>query len=173
MHNVKSKVPVRIALFAALIAVCSMISIPFTVPMTLQIFAIFFALMTIRSCGLIAICVYIAIGIVGLPVFAGFGAGVGHILGASGGVILGFIPAGGLFLLLGALFGKGRIKEIFWAFVSLLLIYAIGVLWFVFVYGSKTGIMAAITLTVLPNIIPDAVKILLASYLSVRMKKMI
>ena len=173
MHNVKSKVPVRIALFAALIAVCSMISIPFTVPMTLQIFAIFFALMTIRSCGLIAICVYIAIGIVGLPVFAGFGAGVGHILGASGGFVLAFPISAVFFIMLEALLGRSEKKKICYALISLILIYTIGTLWFMLVYAGAEGFLAALLIAAVPYIPIDAVKLFLAYTVSKRLKALI
>ena len=61
------------AIGAALIAVCAWISIPADVPFTLQTFAIF------TVCGLlggkrgtVSVLVYLLLGAVGAPVFAGF-----------------------------------------------------------------------------------------------------
>ena len=63
---------VYMALFAALIAICSWISIPATVEFTMQTFAVFAALGLLGGYrALIAVCVYLLLGAVGLPVFAG------------------------------------------------------------------------------------------------------
>ena len=81
-----------IALFAALMAVCSWISIPATVPFTLQTFGVFCAVGLLGGKrGTIAVLVYILLGAVGLPVFSGFKGGFGCLLGTTGGYILGFL----------------------------------------------------------------------------------
>lgn len=68
---------VQIALFAAIIAVCSWIQIPMTVPFTMQTFAVFCALATLGGKGgTISVLIYIVLGAVGVPVFAGFTGGV-------------------------------------------------------------------------------------------------
>ena len=81
---------VYVALGAALITVCSWISIPMTIPFTLQTFAVCLiaALLGWRN-GLEAVVVYILLGAVGLPVFSGFKGGIGALLGdiRLGGVI--------------------------------------------------------------------------------------
>ena len=64
---------VFIAVCAALMAVCSWISIPTTVPFTLQTFAVFFAVYFLGGKkGTISVLIYILLGAVGVPVFAGF-----------------------------------------------------------------------------------------------------
>ena len=81
-----------IALSAVLITVCAWISIPAPVPFTLQTFAVFFALLTLGGRrGMLAILTYLMMGTVGLPVFTGFHGGLGVLLGATGGYLLGFI----------------------------------------------------------------------------------
>ena len=81
-----------IALFAALMAVCSWISIPATVPFTLQTFAIFAALGLLGGKrGTVAVAVYLLLGAIGVPVFAGFQGGIGALLGTTGGYLLGFL----------------------------------------------------------------------------------
>ena len=61
-------------ILAALIAVCSWISIPTAVPFTLQTFAVFLTLGLLGGrLGTLAVTVYLLLGAVGLPVFAGDG----------------------------------------------------------------------------------------------------
>ena len=80
------------AIGAALIAVCAWISIPADVPFTLQTFAIF------AVCGLlggkrgtVSVLVYLLLGAVGAPVFAGFRGGFASLIGTTGGYLVGFI----------------------------------------------------------------------------------
>ena len=79
------------ALGAVIIAVCSWISIPTVVPFTLQTFAVFSVLGLLGGKrGTISVLIYILLGAVGVPVFAGFSGGFGVILGPTGGYIIGF-----------------------------------------------------------------------------------
>lgn len=85
------------ALFAALIAVCSWISVPlpFTpVPINLATFAVSVtgALLGYKK-GTLSVLIYVLIGAVGVPVFAGFRGGLGHITGPTGGYIVGYITS--------------------------------------------------------------------------------
>lgn len=81
-------------LFAAITAALSqvVISIPVSpVPITLQVFSVALAGAVLGSrLGALSQLVYVIIGAAGLPVFAGFEAGIGVILGPRGGYILGF-----------------------------------------------------------------------------------
>ena len=73
---------VYIAVFAVLIAICSWISIPTTVPFTLQTFAVFLAVGVLGGKrGSLSVLIYILLGAVGIPVFAGFSGGFGNLLG--------------------------------------------------------------------------------------------
>ena len=164
----------KISLFSALIAICAMISIPFPIPVTLQTFAIFLAFFTLGGAKtLVAILVYTALGIVGLPVFAGFGAGVGYLLGASGGFVLAFPISALIFILLEELFGTSQKKRLWYAAVSLCTIYVIGSVWFTLVYAGADGFFAAFLLVALPYIPIDAVKLFLAYTVSKRLKPLI
>lgn len=81
-----------IGLFVAVMAICSWISIPATVPFTLQTFAVFMAVGLLGGKrGTIAVLTYVLLGAIGVPVFAGFSGGIGALLGNSGGYIVGFI----------------------------------------------------------------------------------
>ena len=83
------------ALFAAIIAIMSQISIPtpFGVPVSLQTFAVALCGYFLGAKkGAAALLVWIAIGAVGIPVFTGFKGGIAVLLGVTGGFIYGFIP---------------------------------------------------------------------------------
>ena len=93
----KSKWSIRdmayIAIFAVVLAVCSWICVPYVVPFTLQTFGVFLAVGVLGGRrGTLAVLVYILLGCMGLPVFAGFTGGIGILLGSTGGYILGFLP---------------------------------------------------------------------------------
>ncbi len=72
---------VYIAVFAVVMAVCSWISIPAQVPFTLQTFGVFMAVGVLGGKrGTMAVLVYVLLGAVGVPVFAGFSGGIGALL---------------------------------------------------------------------------------------------
>lgn len=84
----------RASLFALIIAIASQISIPtFFVPITLQVFAVVLTALTLpRKEAMLAVSLYIVIGLLGLPVFASGTGGLGALYKPSFGFILGFIP---------------------------------------------------------------------------------
>jgi biotin transport system substrate-specific component len=162
------------ALFAALLAVCAWLVIPAgDVPFTLQTFGVFAALGLLGGKrGTIAIAVYLLLGAVGAPVFAGFKGGFGALLGVTGGYIVGFLFTA---LVVGlAAERRGRkLKVLIPAMiVGILLCYAFGTAWFVLVYTKNSGAIGvgtALAWCVLPYIPADAAKLLLASFLAVRL----
>lgn len=81
------------AMFAAVIAVLSQFAIPIgPIPMTMQTFAIGLVVTLLGTrTGTYAVCVYLLLGLIGLPVFAGGAAGVGVLFGPTGGYLIGFI----------------------------------------------------------------------------------
>ncbi len=153
----------RIALACALIAVCAWISIPAAVPFTLQTFAVFTAVLILggRDASL-AILVYLFLGGIGIPVFAGFKGGPGVLFGPTGGYLWGF-----LVISLGYMFFVRRSSlpgEILVLAAGLLGCYFFGTAWFIWVY-SRTGEMPvtkALSLCVVPFILPDLAKLALA-----------
>ena len=88
---------VTILLGAGLTAVAAQLSFPVPgspVPVTGQTFAVLLTAAALGPArGLAAQALYLVMGAVGLPVFAGAGHGPGVIFGASGGYLIGFIAA--------------------------------------------------------------------------------
>lgn len=164
------------AIFAAVTAVCSWIALPFTVPFTLQTFSVFLCLLLLGGrYGLISIVLYVALGAVGLPVFAGFNSGFSALSGPTGGYIWGFIASAGAYWLITKIFGEGNKVRIAACACGLLLCYLLGTLWFAYGYagGGSKSFLAVLALCVLPYIIPDILKIAAAFALSARLSKLI
>ena len=161
------------ALGAVLIAVCSWISIPTMVPFTMQTFAVFLVLLLLGGkCGTGAILIYILLGAAGVPVFAHFTAGIGILLGSTGGYIAGFLFTGVIYWMMETLFGKNRWVEVIALIVGTAVLYAFGTAWFLFVYARTTGsigVMTALASCVFPFIVPDLMKMSLAFILARRL----
>lgn len=127
-----------IALFAVLMAVCSWISIPAVVPFTLQTFGVFVAVSVLGGKrGTLAVVLYLLMGIVGLPVFAGFSGGLGVLLGSTGGYIIGFVFTALVMWLIERLLGTKTWVLALSMLLGLAVCYAFGTAWFLVVY-TKT-----------------------------------
>ena len=168
-----------IAIGAALISVCSWISIPGAVPFTLQTFAVFSVLLLLGGRrGTLSILTYILLGAIGLPVFSNFTGGAGVLLGNTGGYILGFIFMGLIFLLFekissSDLFVRKMILSIVCLLLGLFVCYSFGTAWFMYVYMKNTGtvgLSAVLSWCVFPFILPDLIKLFLAVILSNRVR---
>ena len=112
--------------------------------------------------GLSAVALYVLIGLIGFPFFAEGKGGLGVILGASGGYLIGFVIAGAV---------VGRLAELGWdrrligAVVAMLIgnliIYLIGVPWLMAV--AHLDLQAGIAKGLMPFVVGDAVKLALAA----------
>lgn len=166
-----------IPLFSLLIAVCAWITVPAPVPFTMQTFSLFLCLYATggkKTCA--AIGIYIMLGLMGLPVFSGGGAGVGVVLGPTGGYMIGWIAAA---LIMWA--GDRSTPRKTWVSIVLMLaglacIYAVGTLWHAGVYAPRTdgvGVASTLALCVIPFVIPDLVKLALAILVGGRLRKVL
>ena len=98
-----------------------------------------------------------------------YDADLRRFLRAAGGYILGFLLCALLYRLL-----EGKLRDLILLILGLLLCYLFGTLWFVYVYssgGKEIGFGAALMLCVVPYLLPDAIKLLLAFVLARRVKK--
>ena len=171
------------AMSAALITVCSWISIPALgpfVPFTLQTFAVFViaGLFDLKT-GFISIMVYLFMGAVGVPVFSGFKSGFAAITGPTGGYLVGF-----LFMIVTiCLFKKIKSTSIVYLIIGmsigLVLCYIFGTIWFYCVFahnGDSKSFISILSICVIPFIIPDILKmtaaVILVSRVYSPLKKM-
>lgn len=160
------------AMFAAFIAVCGFVTIklPTLVPITLQTAGVCITAALLGPVGsVISVAVYIALGAIGLPVFSGFSGGIGHIAGATGGFIVGFLPAAFLTGLLSKRIGRGFFGLAASMAAGVIVCYAVGCLWYVIV--TESSLESAFLACVLPFLIPDALKILLSSAVCLKVRK--
>lgn len=179
MSSRKTKDISLIALFSAIIVICSLITIPSAIPFTLQTFAIFlcFNILGAKK-GLISVLIYILLGVVGLPVFSGFNGGIGALLNVTGGYIIGFIFSALTFWLITKTFNKKprKIVNLIASFAGLIVCYIFGTLWYVLLFvknGDTVSFTSALTICVLPFIILDILKIVLSVVISEKLKKLV
>lgn len=133
--------------------------LPFSpVPITLATLALYFSLYVLSwKQALFSCLLYLAMGLVGIPVFSGFSAGFGKLAGPTGGFLVGYlflITAGDVLLSK----AKGKmILEVFGLVVATLIMYLFGALWL----GISTGISwkAALMSGMLPYLPGDLIKI--------------
>ena len=175
-HKFKTLDLVYIGLSAALIAICAWITIPLTVPITLQTLGVcLVAGLFGAKKGTFSVLIYILLGAVGVPVFSGFRGGIGVLAGSTGGYILGFIFTA---LIVGLIADK---TEKLWAIAlsmagGVLICYIFGTAWFAFIYAKANTPASLGTILgwcVLPFLLPDAVKIIFSAILTKRLKRYI
>ncbi|MBQ1691057.1 MAG: biotin transporter BioY [Firmicutes bacterium] len=163
-----------VALFAAVMAVCSWITVPAAVPFTLQTMGVFLAVGLLGGKrGTISVLVYLFLGAIGLPVFSGFAGGLGYMMGATGGYIIGFLFSALIMWFMEKVFGRDMKILILSMVLGLILCYAFGTAWFMTVYSGSNGpidLATALGWCVFPFIIPDAIKIAVACLLIRRLR---
>ncbi|HEV6955288.1 MAG TPA: biotin transporter BioY [Promicromonospora sp.] len=150
---------------AALTAVAAQLRVPIPglpVPVTGQTFAVLLGAAAIGPVrGALAQALYLAVGLVGLPVFTGGASGVEVVLGASGGYIVGFVLAS---LVVGALARRGLDRGVLGTVLAFgagtATIYAVGVPWLAVTTGMGAG--EALMAGAVVFLAGDAIKAVLA-----------
>lgn len=160
----------NIAIFAALIAVFSQISIPIgPVPINLALLAVFAAGGMLSAAeAVFSVLLFLVLGAAGLPVFAGFNAGLGALAGPTGGYLIGYLLAA---FLAGVFCKEHRsfARYVLGMLLGLVACYALGTAWFVI--STESEIWYALGICVFPFLPGDAVKIALAAFLSLKVRK--
>lgn len=153
-----------IAIFAAITCVLAPLSLPIgPVPISLTNLVIYFSLYVLGTWkGTCSYVIYLLIGLVGLPVFSGFTSGPGKLFGPTGGYLIGFIP---LAIIAGLFIDKFHNKW-YMCFAGMVLgtavCYALGTGWLA--YEAHMTFKAALFAGVIPFIIGDLIKIILAMF---------
>lgn len=170
MNRLTTKEMTQIAMFTGILVVCSQIIIPmpYGVPMTLQTLVIpLMGILLGKWRGSVAVLLYLALGLIGLPVFSGFSGGIGAFIGPTGGFLLSF-P------IMAYLAGWGEEQSFslgrwFGLVVGVLLNFVVGLVFFVGVTNQsyQVGLMA----TVIPFLPTTLLKLILIHFLSVKLKR--
>ena len=171
MRNTLTRQLVLAALFAALTAVCSQIQIPLPmIPINLALFAVHLcgALLGAKW-GALSMAVYALLGAVGVPVFAGFGSGPAVLFGKTGGYIIGYILCAAIVGLLSRRLGFTFPKLCLSMVIGVAVCYVFGTAWFMVISGLNLA--TSLSYCVLPFLPGDTVKILLAAFLALRLRK--
>ena len=186
--SVKTSAQIRAAvlcgLFAAFTAVFSQISLPIgPVPISCSLIAVYLAglFLPVKTAALSQL-VYLLLGIIGVPVFAGFQSGAARLAGPTGGYLLVYPVIALILSLAMVIYDKKLARKPLAAraayivsamLVSLIVCYAAGTAWFTVVSGSS--FQKALSLTVVPFIAGDIAKIVLCTVVTIsareRLKK--
>ncbi len=157
------------ALFTALLAVISQISImtPVSIPLSFQIFAICLCgyMLSLKWASL-SIIAYIALGLLGLPIFSGFKGGIGVLFEITGGYIIGFVP---LVIICALPISEKQIFKILSGIVGVLICHMIGSIYLSVL--SHTNFMSAFIASSLVFLLKDIILSVLAYYLAEKLKK--
>ena len=164
----------RVALMAAVTAVAAQITIPLPfspVPFTLQVPAVVLSGLLLGSrYGALAQAIYVLVGAVGVPVFAGFRGGLGVIFGPTGGYLVSYPVAAAVaglaaYAVVRSARRRALTSGLVWGVAALAVIYAIGAVWLSVV--TDLPLAVAVAQGVLPFVVFDLVKVVLAALVAV------
>ncbi|MDD3364881.1 MAG: biotin transporter BioY [Syntrophomonas sp.] len=160
------------AMFGALTAIGSFIVIPLQpLPMTLQtLFTGLAGVLLGGYTGALSQIIYVILGIIGLPVFAGGKAGFGTLLGPSGGYLIGFIVGA---YVIGKIIEARREAGLAWIVLALaagnLVIYTLGTIQLSLV--THFSVLKSLLVGVVPFLLGDLLKLLAAAWLALKLRK--
>ena len=153
---------VAMALLAAVLCVSSYINIPLPfspVPITAQLLVVFMIALLLRpKCAVITVLVWLLLGVIGLPVFAGGNGGIGALAGPTGGYIVGYLLAGWIVSAVCVQVTKEYQKAIAMILIGLPIVYLAGTFWLKAVTGiSWQAVLVTGVLAYVPGDIAKAV----------------
>ena len=157
------------ALMAAAMCVLGPLTVPIgAVPISLANFVICLTAWLLGpKFGTLSVAVYLLIGLVGVPVFSGYGAGIAKLAGPTGGYLVGYLLLafiGGLFIEKGQPVVSG---------IGLVLgdaaCYVLGTAWFVF--QMQCELSYALSVCVYPFIALDLAKIVVSCVVGALLRK--
>ena len=161
-----------IALMTAVLCILAPISIPVfisPVPISLGVLAVYLTAYVLSPLeASFSVIIFILLGTFGLPVFSGYSGGLSKLVGPTGGYIIGFLFT----VYISSLFihmKKGIIFDVIGMITGLALCYILGTIWFSYQQGK--GFIASLLLCVVPFLIGDAVKIIVAVILGTQLNK--
>lgn len=172
--KITTKQLILIGLFAGLTAVGAWLRIPIQpVPVTFQVFFTLLAGAVLGSvAGALSQLIYLFIGFLGIPVFAGGAAGIAALWGPTGGYLIGFVLAAFFIGFLAERLNPNSFFPIFFSMLcGLVIIYFLGTVQLMMVL--KFTAIKAFMVGVLPFVLFDLVKAFLASIITLRLRRLI
>ena len=161
------------AMMTAVLCILGPLSLPIgPVPVSLTNFAIYLLLYVLDAKrGAIACLLYILLGLAGLPVFSGFSGGPAKLLGPTGGYIIGFLPMTFLAGMAIERFCENRLLCILAMEASTWILYLFGTAWLA--YQAKMSFSAALAVGVIPFLVVDLIKMIIAALLGPEIRRRI
>ena len=159
------------ALMAAVMCVLGPLTVPIgAVPISLANFVIWLTAWLLGpKFGTLSVAVYLCIGLIGVPVFSGYGAGLAKLAGPTGGYLVGYL----LLALIGGLFIEKSNGNPVVSGIGLVLgdaaCYVLGTAWFVFQMQCELGY--ALSVCVYPFIALDLAKIVVSCVVGALLRK--
>lgn len=156
------------AIFVALIAVGGWISIPvLMIPFTMQNFFMLLAAAVMKRYAVIPVGLYVLLGTLGLPIFHNGTAGIGILLGPTGGFLIGFVVMAGI---AGWLFERQSVRFDILALAAFSIgAYAFATGWFMISTGASLA--AAVITCVVPFVIGDVIKSAIIETIILRLRR--
>lgn len=161
-----------ISLLTALLCILAPLSIPTgSTAISLATFAIYLTacLLPPRK-ALAAVGLYLLLGAVGLPVFAGYTAGISRFFSPSGGYLIGYLPLVGISAFFVQRFSS-MFLHVFGMALATFVLYLIGTAWLAFV--THTPFSTALPMSALVFLPFDSTKIFFACILGKKLKQYI
>ena len=159
------------ALMAAVMCVLGPLTVPIgAVPISLANLVICLTAWLLGAkLGTLSVAVYLLIGLIGVPVFSGYGAGLAKLAGPTGGYLVGYL----LLALIGGLFIEKSNGSPVISGVGLVLgdaaCYVLGTAWFVYQMQCELGY--ALSVCVYPFIALDLGKIVVSCIVGALLRK--
>ena len=159
-----------IGVMTAATCVLAPLSLPIgPVPISLTNLVIYFSLYTLGTMkGTISYLVYLLLGLF-LPVFSGGAGGPGKLFGPTGGYLFGFIPMAILGGIVIDRYMDQRVRCFLALVVGTAICYGFGTAWLA--YQAHMTFAAALAAGVIPFIIGDLIKIVLAVVIGPQIRK--
>lgn len=174
-QSITTKSLVSIGMFTAIIAVLSILEFPSPtgVPFTLQTFAIALCGFVLGwKQGTLCVFLYVLLGAIGVPVYAGMTGGLGKLFGVTGGFLFGFIP-------MAALCGlkkdaSNKTLSVLFGLIGLAICHILGSLQFSLIMTAKNnaeiGFLSAMLTVSIPYLAKDILSVAGAYFVSLALK---
>lgn len=146
------------------------IQLPGGIPISLTNFIVYLTVFLLGwKKGTISYCIYLLIGMIGLPVFSGFTGGLSKLVGPTGGYLVGFI----LMAIISGYFIEVFPGKLHMYVMGMLLgtvvNYIFGTSWFIM--QTHMALRAALAACVFPFLIGDAIKVAIATVIGPMIRK--